>query len=190
MTRLAVILAGGQSRRMDGRDKALARIGGERLIDRVIARLAPQADSIVISGRSNYETGLKLVPDLAEGPKGPAAGLFAMLRWIEKNENAAAGFLTVPVDAPFLPADLFERLEAGGRSAIAADEEGVHPTFAYWTPSALRAGFAALAEEESISLRALASAAEAAKVRWDGRRSFFNVNAPVDLDTARRHDSE
>jgi molybdopterin-guanine dinucleotide biosynthesis protein A len=37
------VLAGGLARRMGGGDKARIRIGGKSIIERVLARLAPQA---------------------------------------------------------------------------------------------------------------------------------------------------
>ena len=47
---LGAVIAGGRSTRF-GSDKALALIGGERLIDRTIAALDPQVDRLVVCGR-------------------------------------------------------------------------------------------------------------------------------------------
>lgn len=188
MKRVAVILAGGRSSRMGGRDKALAEIGGERLLDRVIARLAPQADRVAISGHSDYGTRLPTIADAANGPRGPAAGLFAAARWIVREEPGTDRFFTAPVDAPFLPADLIARLEAAGGPAVAVDDEGRHPTFACWTLAGLAKAFAHLRDDASISLRAVAEMSCARDVAWPGGRFFFNVNTPEDLEAARRQD--
>lgn len=182
--RIAVILAGGRSARMGGRDKALAELGEARLIDRVIARLAPQTDRMVISGRRDYGTGLTAIADEKSGPQGPAAGVFAVSRWMAQNEPSTEGFFTVPVDGPFLPDDLAQRLAACGGPAVAADDGGVHPTFAYWTLRALDGAWEKLHGAPSISLRALATASNAREVRWPGTGLFFNVNSPEDLKAA------
>ena len=47
---LGVVLAGGQSRRF-GSDKALAEIAGRTLLDRAVATLARQVDTVVVAGR-------------------------------------------------------------------------------------------------------------------------------------------
>lgn len=184
MRRIAVILAGGRSARMGGRDKALADLGGIRLIDRVIARLAPQADRVLISGRQDYGTGLTAIADEKGDPQGPAAGVLAAAHWIERNEPPTEGFFTAPVDGPFLPDDLVSRLGACGGPAVATDDCGVHPTFAYWTLPALEGAWEKLRGAPSISLRALAGASNAIEVRWAGTGLFFNVNSPEDLNEA------
>ena len=44
-----LILAGGRSRRMGGRDKALEVLAGRTLLRRVLDRLAPQVDEVALS---------------------------------------------------------------------------------------------------------------------------------------------
>ena len=48
-----VILAGGRSRRMGGTDKASLQLGGETLLERAVARLAPQVSDTVISAKGD-----------------------------------------------------------------------------------------------------------------------------------------
>lgn len=186
MKRVAIILAGGGATRMGGRDKALVDLGGARLIDHVLRRLAPQVDLIAISGREDYGAGLPVVSDELGGVGGPAAGVFAAAVWIAQEEPDTEGFFTVPVDGPFLPHDLVARLAGAGGPAIAVDEEGAHPTFAYWTLSALQSAQAEIGGRSSVSLRAIAAAACAHEVAWPGALCFFNLNTPDDLATAMR----
>jgi molybdopterin-guanine dinucleotide biosynthesis protein A len=168
---------------MGGEDKALACIGRRRLIDLVVERLAPQADLIVISGGHDYGTGLPVVPDRTERPKGPAAGVFAVAGWLMERDPTAVGFVTTPVDGPFLPQDLFDRLGASQASAIAVDDEGVHPTFAYWDLLSVQQAQAELGDQP-VSLRLLARTCGAREVRWLGARHFRNINTPTDLKSA------
>lgn len=75
-----VIQAGGESRRM-GQDKALIPFLGQPLIERVIHRLAPLADEIIVTTNrpENYQfLSLPLVSDLIPG-RGALGGLYTAL---------------------------------------------------------------------------------------------------------------
>ena len=114
-----VILAGGAGRRMGGVDKGLQELNGQPLVQRVLVRLAPQVDSVLISANRNRERyagfGCPVLGDTIPGYAGPLAGLQAAL--------AHAGtplLVSAPCDSPFLPADLVARLRAA-LEAKAAD---------------------------------------------------------------------
>lgn len=182
--RIAVILAGGGGRRMGGADKGALTLAGARLIDRAAARMAPQTDRILISGTHDYATGLTAVSDRGDGPLGPAAGLWAALHWIETYAPEAKGFLTAPVDGPFAPGDLFERLAADGTSAVAQTSGGAHPTFAWWNANDLRRALARAPAGEGMSLKALAERTAARRVMFENADAFLNINTPEDLARA------
>lgn len=173
--RIAVILAGGKSARM-GADKATVIFESERLIDRVVRRLRPQADRLLISGPTNYGLDIEHIPDAADAPAGPAGGVFSAARRLAPEH----GFVTAPVDGPFAPPDLVARLAESGGCAVAADREGLHPTFAYWRivdVCAVEAEFVA----GKKSLMRLAKLTKAETVAWAHASHFANVNAPSDL---------
>lgn len=195
-----VILAGGQARRMGGGDKALLPLGGETLLDRVIARLAPQVEEIVLNANGDparfARFGLPVVPDTVEGFAGPLAGVLAGMRWAAPRGHthvaSAAG------DTPFFPADLVERLraaaEAEGRPiALAATDDperglSEHPTFGLW-PVALADDLeAALAVERMRKVIVWTARHGAARAVFDDapRLPFFNVNTPEDMLEAER----
>lgn len=174
----AVILAGGQSRRM-GRDKAMVDFHGKRLIDHVMGRLSPQVETILLSAGQDYGTGLRTVSD-AQGFQGPVAGLLGVADWLVGNEPACTGFLTAPVDGPFLPDDLARKLTAQPDvCAMASDDAGTHPTFAYWALSALEEVRPYL--PDAPSLHRVAKLVKAQPVVWPGTRNFINLNTPDDL---------
>ena len=50
---VGLLLAGGQSRRMGGGDKALHLLGGIPLLERVIERLRPQVDALVLNANGD-----------------------------------------------------------------------------------------------------------------------------------------
>lgn len=197
MTRLAdmaAILAGGEGRRMGGADKGAIVVGGQSLWRRVAKRLAPQARRLAVLAPAPpawmKEIGeATWIADAAE-TSGPAAGLFAALRSLEKDAGPDALLLTAPVDAPFLPDNLFERLEAarvaaGAPAAIVRHAGGLHPVFGLW-----RAGCAAAVEQTLKDERALHRiAARVGAVEcetWTGQSPdpFANVNSPADVAAA------
>ena len=128
----AIVLAGGQAKRMNGADKGLQPLHGKPMITWVLERVAPQVDEILISANRNivaYEAfGHAVLPDDAPDFKGPLAGL--------RQGMVAARYplvLCVPCDTPFLPADLVVRLlaaleESQAQIAIAATQEHSHRT--------------------------------------------------------------
>lgn len=184
--RIAVILAGGEGRRMGGADKGALLLGGRRLIDRVIEKLSRQVERVVISGAHDYGTGLTHFADRDDGPAGPAAGLWSALQWMEAQAVKAEGFLTAPADGPFLPADLFTKLYAAGHSSVASDNAGVHPTFAYWRVQDLRKYFKNAARGGGPSLTSIAEKTGARETAFGGDRYFRNINTPEDLAEAER----
>jgi len=195
-----VILAGGLARRMGGGDKALLEIGGETLLGRVIARLAPQVEALVLNANGDPSRfarfGLPVIPDTIGGFAGPLAGVLAGMRWAAARSYthlaSAAG------DTPFFPPDLVARLReavetSGLPIALAATndpERGLseHPTFGLW-PVALADNL-----EEALTVGNMrkvivwTSRHGCARAVFDdaGDFPFFNVNTPEDMVAAER----
>jgi molybdopterin-guanine dinucleotide biosynthesis protein A len=197
------LLAGGRSSRM-GRDKGPLTIGGKPMIEHVIARLRPQVHRILISGNDEEPYSgycVPVVPDVigegetGEERAGPLAGLHAALLWAQSETPDARFLLTVPVDTPFLPRDLTQRLaeglHAGGAtSAIAASNGRRHPVVGLWSLELLAAVTASIKEgvramhrfaEQQTSAVVDFSCLTARGVSVD---PFFNVNTPDDLERA------
>lgn len=181
---IVVILAGGGARRMGGADKGELVLGGRRLIDHVLAQLEPQTGSVLISGRHDYRTGHAVLSDREDGPRGPAAGLWAALKWIEEHAPGTEGFLSVPVDGPFAPEDLVERLTSHEKSAVACDESVMHPTFAYWQCDALHGALSMAPQDYGVPLKELADSVHAARVVFEDANAFLNINTPEDIRRA------
>jgi molybdopterin-guanine dinucleotide biosynthesis protein A len=180
---IAVILAGGASSRMGGRDKALSMIDGRRLVDIVVERMSRQATRIVLSAPRDYETGCEFVADDAAAPAGPARGVIAVARRLAVAAPAARGFATVPVDAPNFPDDLVARLSAGESSAIAAAGDELQPTFAWWASGDV-------ARIDGVqSLKRLAELTKARIIRWPDAAAFSNINTPEELAAFRSGDA-
>src|SRR5690606_18674122 len=120
----ALILSGGQGRRLGGVDKGLVRLHDRPLIEYVLRALAPQANKVLISANQNeeqYSQYGQVVHDPADfdGSQGPLAGLLAAAPHVETPWLIVAG-----CDMPALPDDYAAHLYAalaarGGQLAFA-----------------------------------------------------------------------
>src|SRR5438045_3436205 len=84
-----VLLAGGLARRMGGGDKPMRTIGGRTILARVIARLQPQCDGLILNANGDPTRfaafGLPVIADgVADFPE-PLAGILAALDWAAVN---------------------------------------------------------------------------------------------------------
>ena len=189
-----IILAGGRSRRL-GRDKAVEPFGGQPLIRRVIERVAPLADEIVVvvadtaRGQAlpldaEHRVAVDIYP---EG--GSLGGIFSGL----SAANTDWG-LVVACDMPFLNVPLLEYMlgQRNGCDAVVPQPGAFpEPTHALYSRACLPHIEARLqANDLKIS-----GFFEEVRVRYvdEGEvrqfdpelLSFFNVNSPEDL--ARAH---
>ncbi|MEM1272636.1 MAG: molybdenum cofactor guanylyltransferase MobA [Pseudomonadota bacterium] len=189
MTRpLGVILAGGQARRMGGGDKGRLMLGGQSLVQHVIARLAPQCDGLALNANGDPERfadlGLPVIADSVAGHAGPLAGVLAGLDWAAG--QGAETIVTAAADTPYFPGDLVSRLvkAAPGGLALAKDADGNrHPTFGLW-PVALRDDLRAALTAGLRKIVIWTDAQGAAEAVFPDAAAFFNINTPDDLAEA------
>ena len=128
-----VIQAGGLSSRM-GEDKALKSFLGRPLIQRVIDRIKPIADEIIVTTNRPIEyefLGLRLVPDLKPG-RGALGGLYTAIA------SATSPLVAVVAcDMPFASRMLFEgalrlMVEEEADIVIAKKDENYEPLHALY----------------------------------------------------------
>ena len=192
---VGLLLAGGQSRRMGGGDKALRPLGGIPLIDRVIERLRPQVNALVLNVNGDparfARLGLPVAADSVPGFAGPLAGVLAGLDWAFSHRSDCPYVVSVATDAPFLPIDLVTRLargldEASADLACAASGGRAHPVFGLW-PVRLRYDLRRALVDQAIrkvdlwTVRHRLATVPFADYPVD---PFFNANRPEDLETA------
>ena len=118
---VGLVLAGGLARRMGGGDKALIRIGNATILERALARLAPQCATLLLNANGDpgrfASFGLPVVPDTVEGFAGPLAGILAGLDRVATEMPELDWVASVPGDCPFLPHDLVARLHHARHAA-------------------------------------------------------------------------
>ena len=176
---LGVLLAGGLARRMGGGDKPMKTISGRTILDRVIARLAPQCNGLILNANGDparfASFGLPVVADTIEGFAGPLAGVLTALEWVAAHRPDVEWVLSAATDCPFLPRDLVMRLqrariEQDAQLAVAASGGQVHPVIGLWN--------VALRDE----LRHALIVEGMRKIdRWTARYRLATVTWPIEL---------
>jgi molybdopterin-guanine dinucleotide biosynthesis protein A len=181
---------------MGGGDKCLQLLVGETMLSRIIRRVGPQVGHLVLN--ANGDPGrfaayrLPVVADSIAGFAGPLAGVLAGLDWAAAHAPDCPWVLSVPTDAPFLPADLVARLHAavgqGADMACAASGGQAHPVVGLW-PVRLRDQLRrALTIELIHKVDIWTARYRSATVDFpiDAVDPFFNTNHPEDLAEAER----
>jgi molybdopterin-guanine dinucleotide biosynthesis protein A len=192
---LGVLLAGGLARRMGGGDKPMRTIGGRPILERVIARLSPQCDGLILNANGDPArfafTDLPVVADDVPGFAGPLAGILAALDWAAAHRPGLEWVASVAADTPFLPHDLVSRLHAAREAAgtpLACAESGgqAHPVNALWSVALREDLRHALVVEDLRKIDRWTARHGIAHAAWSTEPydPFFNANAPDDIAAA------
>lgn len=192
-----VLLAGGLARRMGGGDKPMRTIAGRTILDRMIARLAPQCDGLIINANGDparfASFGLPVVADGVADFPGPLAGILAALDWVAANRPDVSLVLSAAADCPFLPRDLVARLHAAliadnAQLAVAASDGQSHPVIGLWSVSLREQLRHALVVEDIRKIDRWTARYRLATVTWPATPvdPFFNANTAEDIAQADR----
>jgi molybdenum cofactor guanylyltransferase len=184
MNILGAIIAGGKSKRM-GAEKALVKLGPKTLIARVIDRLSPQVEDIVINANGDTKRfeflEFDIIPDIETEIDTPLAGIHAALSYAD--EEGYDAVVTVPSDSPFLPHDLVKKL-AGTKAAFANSKGQDHFLTGFWPVKLLPNLETEM--HQSNRVQDWVFKINAAKVNWraDDYDPFMNINTPADMTAA------
>ncbi len=184
MNILGAIIAGGKSKRM-GTEKALVKLGPKSLIVRVVDRLLPQVEDIIINANGDTKRfeflEFDIIPDIEIEVDTPLAGIHSALTYAQ--EEGYDAVVTVPSDSPFLPHDLVRKL-AGTKAAFANSKGQDHFLTGFWPVTLL----ANLKNEihKSNRVQDWVFKIDATKVNWraDDYDPFININTPADMTAA------
>ncbi len=192
-----VLLAGGLARRMGGGDKPMREIGGRTILERVIARLKPQCDGLILNANGDparfASFGLPVVADTVKDFPGPLAGILAALDWAATNRPEVQWVLSAAADSPFLPRDLVARLhraraEQDAQLAVAASDGQSHPVIGLWRVALRQELRHALVMEDIRKIDRWTARYKLATVTWPTKPldPFFNANTVDDIAAAER----
>lgn len=175
-----LVLAGGSGRRF-GRPKASVTVGGQSLLARAVALVAPYCVETAVATRTEIPipaVPARLVYDRGEPSalRGLASGLAVL---------ATDSVLVLACDLlvqPSLLDKLVETvLEGGASSAVAADENGrIQPLCALYHRAPALTACEALIDAEDLRVRRLPELLEATVVAAP-KGTLVNVNTPEDL---------
>lgn len=188
---LGAIIAGGNSTRMGGREKAFLELDGVTLIERVSSRIGFQVDDLVINANGDPTRFAALdhvvIADRLDDVRTPLAGLHAALSF--GADDGYDAVLTVPSDSPLLPLDLVERLKEGGQitgAAYARSGGQDHYLTGLWTTAMARPLERLIRDQSLRRVQDFVTKAKAEKVVWAAipHDPFFNINTPEDLEMA------
>jgi molybdenum cofactor guanylyltransferase len=187
-----VILAGGLSTRLGGRNKARIEIGGKTVLDRLLATFENLFEEVILvtnDPASYLDKNLIIATDLfpeRSSLTGIHAGLFTATR--------SHAFFSA-CDAPFLQASvveaILERIEPGIDVVIPETDAGIEPLCAVYSRNCLLAAERNLRRKQFRirrmfkKLRVRTVSRKALSARDPELISFFNINTPEDLDKAR-----
>jgi molybdopterin-guanine dinucleotide biosynthesis protein A len=191
----SIVLAGGRSLRL-GRDKAAEILGGQSIIQRVIERLAPLSQEVLVvtaQGQRALELpphlpGVRLLVDIIPG-KGALGGLYTGLLAASSEYS-----LAVACDMPFLNLELLKymlSLSPGFDVIIPRVGGLVEPLHAVYSKSCLAPMEDLFRRNERQIFQfypqvRVRHVEEEEIDRFDPHRlSIFNINTPADLERAR-----
>ncbi len=202
---VGIVLEGGLSRRMDGREKSLMEINGETLIESVAQRLASQVPRVVINANGDPNRFSRLAmpvqADTVPGFAGPLAGVLAGMRWTQENVPDATHVITVAADTPFFPDDYVVHMidmaaQTNSDIALAGSNGRHHPVFGLWRTSLADSLEEFLIAEAGRKVLLFVERFSNCLVEFpspdesSGKPDpFFNVNTPDQLDQAKHYKS-
>ncbi|MDZ7689278.1 MAG: molybdenum cofactor guanylyltransferase [Halobacteriales archaeon] len=194
---VGIVLAGGESRRFGGDDKALAELDGSPLVERAVsaAAKATEAEPVVAvrdeEGRETVrkvlETDARFVFD-SEGYEGPLAGLDAGIREVEASRVFVCG-CDMPLVEPEVVRSFLDALRDGFDAVVPVDNGVLDPLH-----SALRRSAVVEAlddAEPDDGVYDILNRLDAKTVEKTGavERSTTNVNTRAELEDLRRRSS-
>lgn len=189
---VCAILAGGEGRRLGGVDKATLKVGGQRMIDRLVDLVRPQCLDFALCLQTQTawaaETGLEILLDRPAAGRGPLGGICAALHWASHHADQPQWLVTAPVDLPFLPDTLVEQLtHTDSDIAVAQSGERDHYIVAAWRTHLADALDLAL-RDGPLPVHSFQSLHAVSHVTWpvEPRDPFLNINTPEDVKHAER----
>ena len=180
----AVVLAGGESRRM-GTDKTRVDVGGRPVLDRVLDAVADAARVVVVGPERPVARPVLWTREQPPGG-GPAAAVAAGLALVEQ-----AQVVVVAGDLPLLTASAVTALREASRGhdgAVLVDDDGEEQLLAgCWRTEALRAAAVRSGTLAGRSVRSLLADLDRARVRPSegAPMAWLDCDTPEALQKAR-----
>ena len=193
---LAVVLAGGQSKRF-GEDKNQAKLGNLTLLEHVLAKVTKKFEKTLIISNQNLNiktlNSITIVPDCIQGNLGPLVGVLTSMKWIKKNNKQYQWVATFPSDTPFFDTSIIEKY----KSKINLNESLLyfvksnqkrHNIFGLWSVKLMDTLENDLINNNFRKVEEWADkiGVETINIKSDKFDPFFNINTKTDLEEAEK----
>ena len=193
---LAVVLAGGQSKRF-GEDKNQVKLGNITLLEHVLAKVTKKFEKTLIISNQNLNiktlNSITIVPDCIQGNLGPLVGVLTSMKWIKKNNKQYQWVATFPSDTPFFDTSIIEKY----KSKINLNESLLyfvksnqkrHNIFGLWSVKLMDTLENDLINNNFRKVEEWADkiGVETINIKIDKFDPFFNINTKTDLEEAEK----
>ena len=193
---LAVVLAGGQSKRF-GEDKNQAKLGNLTLLEHVLEKVTKKFEKTLIISNQNLNikklNSITIVPDCIQGNLGPLVGVLTAMKWVKKNNEKYQWVATFPCDTPFFDKKIIEEY----KSKINLNESLLyfiksnqkrHNIFGLWSVKLMDTLENDLVNNNFRKVEKWADkiGVETINVKIDKFDPFFNINTKTDLEEAKK----
>ena len=193
---LAVVLAGGQSKRF-GEDKNQAKLGNITLLEHVLSKVTKKFEKTLIISNQNLNiktlNSITIVPDCIQGNLGPLVGVLTSMKWIKKNNKQYQWVATFPSDTPFFDTSIIEKY----KSKINLNESLLyfvksnqkrHNIFGLWSVKLMDTLENDLINNNFRKVEEWADkiGVETINIKIDKFDPFFNINTKTDLEEAEK----
>jgi molybdopterin-guanine dinucleotide biosynthesis protein A len=193
---LAVVLAGGQSKRF-GEDKNQAKLGNLTLLEHVLAKVSKKFEKILIISNQNLNlkmlNSITIIQDCIQGNLGPLVGVLSAMKWIKKNNKQYQWIATFPSDTPFFDTSIIEKY----KNRINLNESLLyfvrsnqkrHNIFGLWSVKLMDILENDLINNNFRKVEEWADkiGVETINVKVDKFDPFFNINTKIDLKEAEK----
>jgi len=193
---LAVVLAGGQSKRF-GEDKNQAKLGNLTLLEHVLAKVTKKFEKILIISNQNLNlkmlNSITIIPDCIQGNLGPLVGVLTAMKWIKKNNKQYQWIATFPSDTPFFDTSIIEKYKNRinlNESLLyfARSNQKRHNIFGLWSVKLMDTLENDLINNNFRKVEKWADkiGVKTINVKIDKFDPFFNINTKTDLKEAEK----
>ncbi len=193
---LAVVLAGGQSKRF-GEDKNQVKLGSITLLEHVLEKLTNEFKKILIISNQNLNiktsTSITIIPDCIKGNLGPLVGVLTAMKWIKKNNIQYQWIATFPCDTPFFDTSIIEKYKSKmnlNESLLyfIKSNQKRHNIFGLWSVKLMDALENDLVNNNFRKVEEWADkiGVKMINIKNDKFDYFFNINTKTDLEEAKK----
>ena len=187
------LLAGGQARRMGGGDKGEISIQGQSIIASLLSRFQ-DAPYLFLNANGDltrfHHYDCPVIPDILPDYQGPLSGIYTALDHVRCVKPDVKWVLTLPTDAPLIPASLPRDMLAAahkGAEMVSVQSGGrTHPVIGLWPVHLCDVLGSALRDEGVRKIDKFTSDYDCHYLSYEGHPDpFVNLNRPEDLASFR-----